>query len=605
MAGSESQSTSENSRDESSSKRYECVYDGCERKYTSMGNLKTHLKAHQGKFNYRCDYDNCDKAFLSSYSLKVHRRVHTGERPYSCEEEGCDRSFNTRYRLNAHKRLHTGDTFDCEYDDCTKQFTTRSDLKKHTRIHTGERPYQCQVGGCEKAFNAAHHLRTHVETHEKTNDFLCIEKGCKQKFPTHDQFMVHLRDEHNRTFDERDEGLNQIPTEEDFSRMMSLMLQDSQGQSSSSVEMFPIGGYDTQSFSGQPASHDNTGVSVEQPPSMVSPSIPTTQALTPDVYQALTTIQQLSRAAEVVLKNADILSQLQRVAQSTNASYSSVIPPPSEPQLGSNNVMGSEHMSVSQSSHTADTPTDTTANVGTSMMTSLPMYSGSVEPHPPLSPFEPHPPLSNLLENEMVQGDESETSDILNMFNIQSQSHTTNVAGTDLVPSLMAIEMSTQTPPVDIEALLDPSFLGDFDPAAHMENESFSFDFVASANSIDPVSTFQSDSMHQNELMQQSSSTDTDNSSSMCSNVQPPVQNNTSHSTKRDQICQTDLPLLPPGACCAVDKSGNRIPSVPSSVSQQESLLDKNSKGTETNAKAKKDRCCNCCTCDSCASCMS
>ena len=148
------------------SKKYECVYDGCKRSYTSMGNLKTHLKAHQGKYDYKCDHENCEKAFLSSYSLKVHRRIHTGEKPYSCASDGCDKSFNTLYRLNAHKRVHTGNMFDCEFDACSKQFTTRSDLRKHTRTHTGEKPYQCKIDGCGKAFKAPHHLRSHSAKHQ-------------------------------------------------------------------------------------------------------------------------------------------------------------------------------------------------------------------------------------------------------------------------------------------------------------------------------------------------------------------------------------------------------------------------------------------------------
>ena len=149
------------------SKKYECVYDGCRRSYTSMGNLKTHLKAHQGKYDYKCDHGTCEKAFLSSYSLKVHRRIHTGEKPYSCETDGCDKSFTTMYRLTAHKRVHTGETFGCEFDPCSKQFTTKSDLKKHTRTHSGEKPYHCKIDGCGKAFKASHHLKSHSSKHQK------------------------------------------------------------------------------------------------------------------------------------------------------------------------------------------------------------------------------------------------------------------------------------------------------------------------------------------------------------------------------------------------------------------------------------------------------
>lgn len=148
-----------------SDRRFECVYDGCPRTYTSKSNLRAHIRAHEGKFNFRCDFDGCDKAFLSSYTLKVHRRIHTGEKPYECQETGCDKSFSTQYRLTAHRRIHTGEMFECRFDNCKKQFTTRSDLKKHERIHTGERPYHCEVDTCGKAFTASHHLRNHQQTH--------------------------------------------------------------------------------------------------------------------------------------------------------------------------------------------------------------------------------------------------------------------------------------------------------------------------------------------------------------------------------------------------------------------------------------------------------
>ena len=173
----------------SDEKLFECVYDGCYRKYTSKGNLKTHMKVHEGKFNYQCDFEDCNKVFLTSYRLKVHRRVHTGEKPYLCEQDGCDKSFNTRYRLSAHQRLHTGETFNCEYDKCSKQFTTRSDLKKHERKHTGEKPYQCKVDGCGKAFSASHHLRSHSVKH---NEIDCYFEECSEMFYSISEFHTHL-----------------------------------------------------------------------------------------------------------------------------------------------------------------------------------------------------------------------------------------------------------------------------------------------------------------------------------------------------------------------------------------------------------------------------
>lgn len=173
-------------------RRFRCDVEGCNRTYSTQGNLKTHKKKHNGELTFVCNQDQCGKAFLTSYSLKIHLRIHTQERPYECTVSGCSRAFSTKYRLRAHQRLHTGETFNCGV--CIKVFTTFSDLKKHARVHTGEKPFKCD--GCGRSFGASHHLKSHRRTHTGEKPHQC--GVCQKRFATPYSFKSHLRTKHSK-----------------------------------------------------------------------------------------------------------------------------------------------------------------------------------------------------------------------------------------------------------------------------------------------------------------------------------------------------------------------------------------------------------------------
>ncbi|KAI7900202.1 uncharacterized protein BX663DRAFT_554371 [Cokeromyces recurvatus] len=53
---------------------------------------------------YICSY--CTKGFSRPSSLRIHIYSHTGERPFECIEEGCNRKFSVQSNMRRHLRVH-------------------------------------------------------------------------------------------------------------------------------------------------------------------------------------------------------------------------------------------------------------------------------------------------------------------------------------------------------------------------------------------------------------------------------------------------------------------------------------------------------------------
>ncbi|XP_022901496.2 zinc finger protein 143-like [Onthophagus taurus] len=180
----------EEEESEKKTKKYPCVYNGCNKVYSSLQHLMVHFRNHTGDRPYVCLVEGCDKSFATGYSLKAHLRTHTGETPYSCQT--CTKQFKTSGDLQKHIRTHTGEKpFKCPIEGCNRSFTTSNIRKVHIRSHTGERPYVCQKEKCGKAFASATNYKNHMRIHSGEKPYVCPVADCNKRFTEYSSLYKH------------------------------------------------------------------------------------------------------------------------------------------------------------------------------------------------------------------------------------------------------------------------------------------------------------------------------------------------------------------------------------------------------------------------------
>jgi len=113
----------------------ETVCHLCEKKFSSIYKLRTHLKIHEGKLDFQCN--TCLKMFATKFALNKHNLVH--EKKFQCEI--CEKIFSRKDNLQTHIQTHflskntanLSSNMMVEYicSFCNKSYRSKEDLVKH------------------------------------------------------------------------------------------------------------------------------------------------------------------------------------------------------------------------------------------------------------------------------------------------------------------------------------------------------------------------------------------------------------------------------------------------------------------------------------------
>ncbi len=212
-------------KEKHSGKKVSMSCQKCDKTYTSMWNLRTHIRLQHSiheKYSWKCLI--CGVQFTRRHGLTDHmQRKHSDKRPiFKCticsvvyQSEGglrrhnkikhtmkdksyqcqtCFASLFTGTALNRHLKTHSLENKTVKCGHCSKTFYDKSDLSNHQYTHGKTNKYECTL--CNVKCRHPKELRNHLKSHLNVKSVKCVHQGCDKLFSTKRTMLWHWREIH-------------------------------------------------------------------------------------------------------------------------------------------------------------------------------------------------------------------------------------------------------------------------------------------------------------------------------------------------------------------------------------------------------------------------
>ena len=156
----------------------------CNKKFTLLRNLKTHIESVHDKIKFPCL--QCEKQFTQKIHLKEHTNAFHGDVTFDCKY--CKKQFKHRKARSNHiKLIHEGVNYPC--NQCEFVSLSKNGLTYHIQVKHEDAKYFCDE--CDQNFSLKATLAFHIESVHRGVKYECNQ--CSYNSKRKSQLQKHIK----------------------------------------------------------------------------------------------------------------------------------------------------------------------------------------------------------------------------------------------------------------------------------------------------------------------------------------------------------------------------------------------------------------------------